>query len=599
MKYCPNCGNSYPEAFVFCPADAGALEHSAADEPKRAKPPASHEAQISVRTLMVALAILVMSAILAFAGLFFYQYLKPKYGGLVVKTTPPGATIILDGERRGVSPITLGDLRSGGHQIRAIKEGYKELVQHVEVMPYATENVHWALAPLVENLTNEQLAEVEAWRKKLDNAQRENILLPPPDDYNVLYFANKILTIDPANAQALEAKNKLADGIRRSAESAYNQNDWLEAEKQYKNLAMIFPDEISINERLADIAAKIDESIRDREQQVAEWQAKAELAIKAGVLLPPDRDNALDALRNIQRLEPKNVFARDALTSLKETLQNRGDGKFAAGDLQGARGDFRLILQFFPEDGYSKSRLGSIDVKLAEVAQSEQQQMQKALEEQQLSQKSASLRQSALNAYRSGSYGKAINEWLEYLKYDPNSDEAYYYIGASYVEQKQFDTAILNLEKSLALNPGNAQAHLQLGLLYDSHRNDLKRASEHLKKVKEMGGVDKYSVDRVQTMIQDLQDRTQLAGMQRTPFAAEHKHAFSSCRGSLRITEAGVEYKTTESDHSFYEPYSSLRSLAVDGDDVSMRTRNNKKYNFHLLTRGDGAKVRRLARSGS
>jgi hypothetical protein len=83
--------------------------------------------------------------------------------------------------------------------------------------------------------------------------------------------------------------------------------------------------------------------------------------------------------------------------------------------------------------------------------------------------------------------------------------------------------------------------------------------------------------------------------MQKTPFPVEHKHAFSSCRGNLWMTQDGIEYKTTETDHSFYESYSGLRSFSVDADELSIRTRNNRKYNFHLLNSGDGVKVRRLA----
>ena len=92
-----------------------------------------------------------MFPVLAFASAFFYQYWKPKYGGLVVKTTPPGAMISVDGKLRGASPITLSDLRSGGHQLKLVKEGYKEFVQQVTVMPYATESVHWKLDPSYRN----------------------------------------------------------------------------------------------------------------------------------------------------------------------------------------------------------------------------------------------------------------------------------------------------------------------------------------------------------------------------------------------------------------------------------------------------------------
>jgi tetratricopeptide (TPR) repeat protein len=600
MRSCSKCGESYEDRYRFCPVDGVELE--AAVEtfqpfPYHSPRNDSEPAVVTVRTLVLSLGLLVLVAFLSAAAAFFYLSLKPKYGGLVVKTTPAGATIFVDGKSKGSSPLTVEELRSGGYQIKAVKEGYKERIQQVEVIPYATENLHWKLEPLIAKLSNEQLAEVESWRKKLETAQKENILLPPPDDYNVLYFANKILAIDPANPHAQEVKGKLAEGLRRSADVSYAREDWLEAEKHYKQLAAILPDDISINERLTDLAAKIDASVKDREKQVAEWTAKAEAAVKAGSLVPPEKDNALDAIRNIERLDKKNVYAKGALLRVKELLQNRGDTKISSADWQGARNDFKLVLQYFPEDNYSKSRLevAEAKAKLAEIALKEQQGLLRKQEEQQLGQTVSSLRQSAINFYRSGAYDKAIAEWREFLKFDANSDEAYYYLGAAHMEQKQLDTAILNFEKAVSLNPNHGMAHVNLGLLYDRHRNDIASAVDHFRKAEKLGGVDKYTPDRLQAMVQDLQQRSRLASLENTPFAVEHKHAFSSCKGNLLITEQGVEYKTTENDHSFYEAYASLRNLGVQGDDIAIRTRNNKKYNFRLVNPRDGNIVRSLA----
>ncbi len=587
MKKCSKCANFYPDSFEFCPVDGADLEAAAYP---------AEPAQIKVKTLMVGIGILVATGIICFVSVFSYYYLKPKYGNLVVKTTPSGATVFLDGKQRGVSAITLGDLKSGGHQVRVVKEGYAEAVQQIEVMPYSTENIHLTLKPLITSLTNEQLADLESWKKKLESAQKENILLPPPDDYNVLYFADKMLAIDPTNAYAGDVKTKLAESVRQKADVAYAREDWLAAEREYKSLALIYPNDIAITARLDDISAKFDATVKDREQQIEEWRGKAEAAMKAGALLPPEKDNALDAIRNIQRLDKKNVYAHDALAHLLGLLQNRGDTKIAAGDLQGARGDFKLILQYFPEDKYSASRVAMVETKLADVLRAEQQQLQRQRDEQQQSrERLANLRTSALNAYRAGARDKSLAEWQEYLKLDPTSDEAYFYMGAIYQDGKQFDTAILNFEKCLSLNPNNAYAHLNLGILYDRHRGDLAQAQEHLEKVKALGGVDKYSPERLQSMIQDLQERMQLNAMQNTAFAVEHKHVFSSCRGTLRVSATGVEFKTTETDHSFFEAYSHLRAFTVEGDEVSIRTQNNKKYNFRLLKPNDADKIRRLA----
>jgi tetratricopeptide (TPR) repeat protein len=597
MKQCSKCRNSYPDSFAYCPIDGSDLVSQQGGEPEtaayRAEP-----AQIKVRTLVVSLGILALTGLICFAAVFSYLYLKPKYGSLVVKTTPAGATILVDGTQRGISPITLENLRSGGHQVKAEKSGYVELVQQVQVIPYSTENVLLTLQPMVANLTNEQLAEVELWKKKLDTAYKENILLPPPDDYNVLYFADRILAIDPANAYAAEVKTEVAESVRHNADLAYAREDWLGAEKEYKNLAFIYPNDISINERLADISAKIDATFKDRENQIEEWRVKAEAAFKSGSLLPPEKDNAWDALRSILRLDKKNVYAQGAVLHLREILQNRGDTKLNSGDLQGARVDFRLVLQYYPEDKYSSSRLAMVEARLAEVARADQQRLQRQQEEQQQSkEKLTNLRLSALNSYRTGAREKALAEWREYLKLEPDSDEAYFYLGATYLEEKQLDTAILNFEKCVSLNPNNAYGHLNLGILYDRHRNDLNQAVEHLERAKALGGADSYSPDRIQGMIRDLQERMQLKAVEATAFSVEHKHAFSNCRGSLRITDQGVEFKTSETDHSFFEAYANLRSFSVDGDEVAIRTRNNKKYNFRLLKPGDAGIVRRLAAS--
>ena len=143
----------------------------------------------------------------------------------------------------------------------------------------------------------------------------------------MLYFAQKILAIDPANSYAMEVKAKLAETVRQLAEFAYAREDWLEAEKQYKNLALLSANDASVEGRLADVAAKLDASTKDREKQIQDWIERADAAIKAGSLLPPEKDNALDAIRSIQRLDKNNSHAREAIALLKEQVQSRAEGK--------------------------------------------------------------------------------------------------------------------------------------------------------------------------------------------------------------------------------------------------------------------------------
>ena len=585
-RECPECGKGYPDEFSYCPADGAALAGAPQGYGLRggkAKP-----AVIRVRTVMLGFAVLVLMALVSFTAAFLYQYWKPKFGGLMVKTPPAGALVSVDGEVRGTTPVSIENLRSGGHRLSLALEGYKEQVRQVMVIPYATESLHYSLEPVVPRLSNEQLAEIEALGRKLDGALKDNILPPPPEDYNVLYFVDRILAIDPANQNAAGVRSRLADTIRRGAEVAYAREDWLESEKQYRNLLLLFPGDAAIGERLEDIAAKLDESLQDREEQILRWCARAEAAMKVGSLLPPDRDNALDAIRSIQRLDPNNGYIREAVARLKELMQNRGDAKIAASDWTGARDDFRAMLEYFPEDSYSRARLETIESRLAELARAERQKS----EEKESSARIAALRQAALQSFRAGAYEKSIAEWRDFLKAEPASDEAYFYLGASYQNRKQLDTAILNFEKCLQLNPNNVLAHLNLGLLYDYHRNNLKRAEEHLVRARELGGADSYTPERLLSMIQDLRDRERAAAVMKQSYPVEHRHAFSSCRGSLHFSEEGMEFRTTETDHSFYESYRDMRHFAIEGDQMSVRTRNNKKYNFRFLDAGDPERIR-------
>jgi len=585
MKICQQCGKEYPDEFLYCPIDGITLEGNPSNIPQTST---KQPAQIRVRTMILGFSILVLCAAMAFFSAFLYQYWKPKYGRLTIETTPGEAVIFVDGQSFGVSPLNIPRLRSGEHEIRIVREGYKDFVQMVTVVPYTYKSLPCTLEPITPQLSNEQLAEIREWRKKLGNAFNENILWPPPEDYNVLYFADKILAIDPTDAQAIEARSRLETSVRRLADIAYARENWLEAERQYKKLTLLFPDDPSIAERMEEIAAGIEAVARNREDLIKNWQAQAEAAIKAGRLTPPDNDNAFDAVQNIQRLEKNNAYARETFARIRDALQNRGDNKIKASDWQGARNDFSRLLQYFPDDRYGKARLAEVDAKLAETSQPER----RADEAPPARKPPAALRQSALEAFRSGDYPKAIAAWQEYLKLEPGNDEAWFYIGASYQNQKQWDAAIANFEKCIALNPRNILAHLNVGLLYD-HSNNFKAAEEHLSLVRELGGADQYTPERLQTMIQELRERARVQEITKLSVPVEHKHALSNCRGTLHFSEDGLEFRTAETDHGFYESYKGMQGFVIEKNMLTIKTSRNKKYNFRFLNLEDAERIRK------
>ena len=582
MKACPQCGKLYADEFIYCPIHGTALAGDEDMQPGE-KPPS----QIRIRSLIIGLIILAVCAVSGFTAAFMYQYMKPKYGALTIRTTPNEAMVFVDGKLAGVSPLNIPKLASGGHEIRAAREGYEDLVQHVRVAPYADDTLHWILSPVTPRLSVEQLAEIAELREKLESARNENILLPPPEEYNVLYYADRILSIDPANKEALEARELVADSLRHQAELAYARENWAESARQYERLALICPDDDSIEELRADVAARIAASAKDREATIEYWRARAESAMKVGSLTPPDKDNALDAIRNIQNIDKNNAYARSTLALIRERLQSQGDAKIRSSDLSGARSDFQRLLQYFPEDAYGKTRLAELGDKLEEAAKREL----SAKTEQQARQKAAALRQSALDLFSSGAHVKSIVEWREYLKLDPKSDEAWFYIAAGYQNEKQMDEAIANYEKCLELNPDYILAHLNAGFIYD-HNKNFAAAEEHFLKAKELGGTDSFTPERLDEMLRDLKNRARGEEMSKHAVFVEHRHTLLSCRGALYFSGEGMEFRTNESDHSFYEAYRSMQEFAIEGNTLSVRTSLNRRYTFRFLNPEDVAQIR-------
>lgn len=58
---------------------------------------------------------------------------KPSTGSLVVRSTPSGAAVSIDGQARGATPVTINELAVGSHRIIVSKDGYLENSSQVTV----------------------------------------------------------------------------------------------------------------------------------------------------------------------------------------------------------------------------------------------------------------------------------------------------------------------------------------------------------------------------------------------------------------------------------------------------------------------------------
>lgn len=82
-----------------------------------------------------------------------------KRSSLTVRTTPPGATVLLDGSERGRSPLTIDTLEPGRHQLKLIKEGFVAQEETLIVQRSRPTTVHRALDSEVERYFLQRLEE--------------------------------------------------------------------------------------------------------------------------------------------------------------------------------------------------------------------------------------------------------------------------------------------------------------------------------------------------------------------------------------------------------------------------------------------------------
>ncbi len=84
--------------------------------------------------------------------------------------------------------------------------------------------------------------------------------------------------------------------------------------------------------------------------------------------------------------------------------------------------------------------------------------------------------------FRDRDYAGAVDLLQRRIRLDPGSDEAYYYLGLSYKELKQYPDALAALQQAAALADSKADRHFWLGILYEqvdslpAARGELERA---------------------------------------------------------------------------------------------------------------------------
>jgi tetratricopeptide (TPR) repeat protein len=96
---------------------------------------------------------------------------------------------------------------------------------------------------------------------------------------------------------------------------------------------------------------------------------------------------------------------------------------------------------------------------------------------------SSALLQTAQRQFNAGNYSAAITTLQSAVTQNSSSGEAYYWLGRTYYEIRDYDNSIAAGEKSIALDPKNSVYHQWLGRIYGG-KADRDRSFSYARKVK-------------------------------------------------------------------------------------------------------------------
>ena len=88
------------------------------------------------------------------AGYSVFYIGQPLGGHINVKSSPPGASIYLNGSYRGKSPMTIYDLKAGSYKLGLKMEGFQNWTRTIQIQAGSTQRVNANLTPLAPTINS-------------------------------------------------------------------------------------------------------------------------------------------------------------------------------------------------------------------------------------------------------------------------------------------------------------------------------------------------------------------------------------------------------------------------------------------------------------
>lgn len=380
---------------------------------------------------------------------------------LTVLTTPPGSTVFVNGEERGVTngegKVQFEKLPLGHYSIEVRKEGYSPLLRGFDA---GTE------APTI----------VFKLEPKLDDSIRE---------FNGLIASGKLS--GPASPNAFELLEKLA---------------------------MTYGDRAEVTTLKSVLAAKLSETIAPViTQTVASWRTVNRDHIVRAL---DASTNALALKKDDSRVQAQAAYLRGAIafrnwqaagaTPAKVDTGAQGDAGGSVSGPAAARAEFENALKLDESLTAARYQLGVVLLASSDAAGAEAALLKVTQQEPRWASAHSAL---GLAYYGGGKFKEAVDAYRKASEIEPNNAAPVAGLGLARIMKGERE-GLKDIERAAKLDPNSALPHLNLAIYYSQSRNrrDWSRAEDEFRRAIQLNSQNlEFQNSGAELMLADVQKR--------------------------------------------------------------------------------------------
>lgn len=294
-------------------------------------------------SLPVVFGVIAVLTIILAGALFLRGFKASSAGSLILVTEPSGATVLLDGQPRGESPLRLESLEAGQHTLSLAKAGYASASQAFTVSSGKPSSLSVQLQPVAAAAAGTEAVQREAvalferglW---LEASQR----------------CDALLAKDPYNGVAASLKIKIRDHYWQQSQSAQRREKVSEARLALQNLLRVSPQDAVALGALKGLqtnqkgkVAKLAEQpkLADKAEELRNQIASA---MSSGNYFPPASGNAWELIQRLGAMSPSDPTFRERMDQIHREAVTQLQRKIQGKDAEAAKALGRQLQEYFP-----------------------------------------------------------------------------------------------------------------------------------------------------------------------------------------------------------------------------------------------------------